>query len=110
MHWDTKVSPAVSARGNKYAFTGVCKDTRVTVSFLGASKTDFIPKLKGWINRFENEYPFLFHFDQGTEQKVEDFIKWLEEEKGIKVTFSATGEHNQNPYAERKIGVNWELC
>ena len=110
IHWDTKVSPAVSVRGNKYAFCGVCKDTRMGISLLGKNKNDFIPLLKGWIKRFKNAYgfsPALFHFDQGTEFYVKDFVRWLEEEQGISVTYSCKAQSNQNPYAENRIGVVW---
>ena len=110
IHWDTKVSPAVSVRGNKYAFCGVCKDTRMGISLLGKNKNDFIPLLKGWIKRFKNTYgfsPALFHFDQGTEFYVQNFVRWLEEEQGITVTYSCKAQSNQNPYAENRIGVIW---
>ena len=110
IHWDTKVSPAVSVRGNKYAFCGVCKDTRMGISLLGKCKNDFIPLLKGWIKRFKITYgfsPALFHFDQGTEFYVKEFVKWLEEDQGISVTYSCKAQSNQNPYAENRIGVVW---
>lgn len=86
----TKVSPDVPVRDNNYAFCGVCKDTRVGISLLGKSENDFILLLKGWIKRFKNTYsysPVLFHFDQGTEFYVKDFIRWLEEDQGFSVTY-----------------------
>ena len=106
---DTKTSPAVSVRGYKYAYVLTCKETKVTVPFLGVDRNDFTDLIVSWLKNFYNRYaryPAHIHFDQGGEFKNVDIAQFCKC-NGIDVTFSCTKAHNQNAIAENRIGVIW---
>ena len=106
---DTKISPVRSARNIKYAHVVICKETRVTMTFLSEKINDFELEFKDWTENFYNlngRYPGLLHLDQGgefTSKSLKDYCK----KKGIKLKYSCTGASNENALAERKIGVTW---
>lgn len=109
MQCDTKTSPVRSVRNYKYGYVVVCKETSVAVPFLGVNKNDFDKRLLTWLAEYYNrygKYPCDLHFDQGGEFTSKNLFKELSL-LGINVTFSATQEHNQNAFAERKIGTAW---
>ena len=109
MQCDTKTSPVRSVRNYKYGYVVVCKESSVAIPFLGINKNDFDNKLLTWLAEYYNRYgryPRDLHFDQGGEFTSKKLFADLAK-LGINVTFSATQEHNQNAFAERKIGTAW---
>jgi hypothetical protein len=106
---DAKTSPIVSVRGFKYAFVIICMKTRFTYAILTKTKDLIAQEYTTWSKELFNRtgvYPAMIRLDLAGEHRS-TVLMTLFKECGTKVTFSATDEHNENSFVERKIGVLW---
>jgi hypothetical protein len=109
MAMDAKTSPVRSVRNIKYAFVLLCLVSRFCYSLLveerSAIAEDYVTWAKETYNR-TGRFPAVIRLDLAGEHRSGVLLQFFQH-CGTLVTFSDTGQSNENSYVERKIGILW---